>query len=138
MANRFSYVGLSAAAGASLLLLTGVGAAAEAKSPQDTVVIAPRYPEALRTVRVSQRDLDLSNRAGRKMLVARVDAAARTVCEDSLYEGGLDASQQSHCFDAAWAGARPQIYRAQRRAVEMARNGFSSIAPAAIIVSAAL
>ena len=112
------------------------GAGSAALAQQTTVVVAPRYSDALRTVQVSPRDLDLRGSSGRKLLVSRIDDAAKKVCDSDLYQGGLDVTEQANCFNAAWAGARPQMYRAFDRAVVMASGGGISSTAAAIQVSA--
>ena len=81
--------------------------------------------------RVSYRDLNLAMARDQQRLIRRVDFAVSQLCPDIAYVG------DPRCRSYAWEGAKPQIARAVDRAKQIARSGFSTIAPVAIVISAA-
>jgi UrcA family protein len=93
-------------------------------------VMGPRDDD--RMVRlVSYRDLNLALAQDEQRLVQRVGGAVRSVCrEEMIYLLG-----HRSCRNRAWNGARPQIAQAIERAKQIARNGFSPIAPVAIVIA---
>lgn len=82
--------------------------------------------------RVSYRDLNLASVQGEKRLVYRVRGAIGRVCPD---DGTGPLNELNRCRSYAWDGAEPQIDLAVKRAREIATNGFSAIAPVAIVIA---
>ena len=115
---------------ASLLIATAAFAA-----QNKPVVVYAEPPENVRTERISYADLDLNQRGHARKLNLRVAGAVKRVC---LYEDrtGLQDRGYYACADSAWDDARPQIAQAVARAREIALTGKSSIAAAAITISA--
>jgi len=101
---------------------------------QEPVVVRAQPLEGARTEHVSYADLDLAAFPAQRKLQLRVASAVKRVClyHDNL---GLQDADYSACADGAWNGAAPQIAQAIQRAREMALNGKSSIAAAAITIS---
>lgn len=118
--------------GVTASLLAAVAAPASAQ--ERPVVVYAQPQENVRTVRVSYADLDLTQVRQERKLNLRVAGAVKRVC---LYEdrSGLQDRGYYSCADGAWDGARPQIAQAVARAKDIALNGKSSIAMAAITIS---
>ena len=117
----------ASAIGSSLAVAVLIGTASEA-SARDVKVVAHR-PGDIQTERVSYADLDLTSVRGARKLNARVEGAVSRVCFAFDY---IDSDTKANCRSYAWNGAKPQIELATRRANELAKNGFSTIAPVAI------
>jgi hypothetical protein len=81
--------------------------------------------------RVSYRDLNLAMARDQQRLIRRVGFAVSQLCPDIAYVG------DPRCRPYAWERAKPQIARAVDRAKQIARSDFSTIAPVAIVISAA-
>ena len=102
---------------------------ASAQPSERFTVTGPRT-DAPRTERVSYRDLNLVIPQDEKRLVRRVGFAVNHVCPQGIFR-----IEPSGCRSDAWDGAKPQIALAVERAKQIASNGFSSIAPVAIVIS---
>lgn len=103
------------------------------------VVTAPPEETELVVRYVSYADLDLALPVGQSTLNDRVGFAITDVCtEANRFDSGSFSfkSGLKTCSNAAWDDARPQIARAFQRANEIAATGNSSIAAAAISISA--
>lgn len=98
------------------------------------IVVVARQAEDVPTRRVSYADLNLASLSGEKMLTRRVTGAVRSVCNESVGDGG-NVHDYFDCRSFAWAGARPQMTLAIQRARQIARAGSSSIAAVAITIS---
>lgn len=109
--------------------------ASPALAGQEPVVVYAEPEEAVRTERVSFADLDLATKSGERGLHRRVAAAVRTVCADDFTGSALPSTEFYRCSDGAWAKARPQMAQAVTRAQQLALNGKSSLAAAAITIS---
>ena len=116
--------------GGSLAAAVLIGTATQA-SARDIKVVAQRQSD-IQTERVSYADLDLTSARGVRKLNARVDGAVSRVCFAFDY---IDSDTKANCRSYAWNGAKPQIELAARRANELVRTGFSSIAPVAIRIA---
>ena len=117
---------------ASAALLAAVPAFAGQGQP---VVVYAEPSDNVRTVRVSYADLDLSSKAGEQQLATRVSGAVEKVCLFGVDGPRLQSSGYYQCAGDAWTDARPQMARAIARARDIALNGKSSIAAAAITIS---
>lgn len=116
--------------------LAGTATAVQAQSQSDKPVVVRAQPDDLTpTRRVSYADLDLASLAGEKTLYHRVSGAVSDVCIDAVGASSTSITNQS-CRKFAWNGAEPQMKRAIDRAREIAANGFSTIAPVAIMIAA--
>lgn len=100
---------------------------------KDVTVIAAS-PDELPRATVNIADLNLASASGQKTMTRRVGSAVRVVCAHE--DTGALASNYRHCQDVAWDSARPQMARAIQRAEQLAATGSSSIAAAAISISA--
>lgn len=98
------------------------------------VIVYGEQSENVRTERVSYADLDLATAEDQQILNGRVSGAVKRVClyRDSI--GHMFESNYDNCADGAWDDARPQIAQAVARARDIALNGKSSIAAAAITI----
>jgi UrcA family protein len=100
---------------------------------REVIVKAPPKDDIPRRY-VSYSDLNLVQPAGLKTLNRRVNSAVREVCRESVGPSG-DFYIEMGCRSLAWDGARPQIDRAVERALQIAANGYSNIAPVSISLS---
>jgi UrcA family protein len=107
-------------------------AAAQSQSPE-VIVSAPARDVVRRQVHHS--DLNLASHPGEKILLRRVDLAVKGMCRDIVGPGIVQWVVENGCRADAWDSARPQIRRAVHRARDIALNGKSSIATAAITIS---
>lgn len=117
---------------ASAILFAAAPALAGQNQP---VVVYGEKSDDVRTERVSYTDLDLATAAHQQILKGRVTGAVKRVC---LYRESIGRQFESNydsCADAAWDSANPQMAQAIARAREIALNGKSSIAAAAITIS---
>ena len=125
---------ISSLIAACAIVSSGAALAGQPSGSNADVVVkaAPRseYP----TRYVSYSDLNLVHEAGLKTLNRRVNSAVREVCREST-GGSDDFYLEMGCRSFAWDGARPQIDRAVERAVQIAANGYSTIAPVSISLS---
>ena len=119
------------AIGSAALLAAGPAFAGQGKP----VVVYGEAVENVRTVRVSYADLDLASAKGERELSARVGGAVQQVCLFGVDGPRLQSSGYHECAGEAWTSARPQMANAIARANEIALNGKSSIAAAAITIS---
>jgi UrcA family protein len=115
---------------ASAILL---GAGPAFAGQEQPVNVYGEQSEDVRTERVSYADLNLALDEHRKLLNGRVSGAVKRVC---LYRESVGVLENSYdiCADGAWSEARPQIAQAIARARDIAMNGKSSIAAAAITI----
>ena len=116
---------------ASAILL---GAAPAYAGQDQPAVVYGEDSENFRTERVYFGDLDLASQNGERQLNRRVAATVRSVCLTDFTGSALQSAEFDRCADGAWAGARPQIARAVAQARDIAMNGKSSIAAAAITI----
>lgn len=125
---------LRALAGTATLALVCVTLAAGAAAQNRSATVTAPSGDQM-TERVSYRDLNLAIKADEKTLFRRVGGAVHRICY--RINGGVSATSEEHmsCSSDAWAGARPQIRTAVRRAQEIALTGNSTIAAAAITIS---
>jgi UrcA family protein len=117
---------------ASVFLLAAGPAFAGQGQP---VVVYGEQPANVRTERVSYADLNLATAEHQKILNNRVSSAVKHVCLYRESVGRMFESSYDYCADGAWDVANPQIAQAIARAHEIALNGKSSIAAAAITIS---
>jgi UrcA family protein len=107
-----------------------VATQASAQQNERFTVTGPRFGDAP-IERVSYRDLNLAMARDQDRLMKRVGFAVNQLCPGIAYLG------DPRCRSSAWDGAKPQIALAVDRAKQIARNGFSTIAPVAIVLSVA-
>ena len=81
---------------------------------------------------VSYADLNLASAADEGILKVRVRVAVNEVCDEAV--GHRDQYDFRGCTYDSWAGARPQISRAVRRARDIALTGSSPLAAVAITI----
>jgi UrcA family protein len=81
---------------------------------------------------VSYLDLNLASATDQSILKGRVGFAVNEVCNEAV--GNRDPFDFRDCTYDSWAGARPQIARAVRRARDIALTGSSPIAAVAITI----
>ena len=96
------------------------------------VLVVPTVSQAAQpnSVHVSYADLNLAKEAGRAVLHARVDAAARSVCEiEDSRDFGL-AKATSACRSDAIAAAKPAV----DSAIASMRRGSVTVAGAASLI----
>lgn len=117
---------------ASTILLAAGPAFAGQSQP---VVVYGEPDENVRTVYVSYADLDLATLKGERQLNGRVSGAVRQVCLFGADGPRIQSGAYYDCSDEAWTSATPQMARAVARARELALNGKTSIAAAAITIS---
>lgn len=117
---------------ASAFLLAAAPAIAGQGQP---VVVYGEQPANVRTERVSYADLNLATAEHQKILSSRVSGAVKRVCLYRESVGRMFESSYDDCADGAWDVANPQIAQAIARARDIALNGKSSIAAAAITIS---
>jgi len=123
---------LLAACAVTLAVFTATAPAMAKSQP----IVVTAIPEDVPVRFVSYGDLNLAKATDEKMLVRRVRSATDDVCTESVPDGTAITSAFLSCRAHAWQGARPQIDRAVTRAREIAANGWSTIAPVAISISA--
>ena len=99
------------------------------------VVVYGEPNEDIRTVHVSYADLDLATVRGERQLNSRVSGAVKEVCLFGVDGPRLQGSGYHECAGEAWTSATPQMAQAITRARELALNGKTSIAAAAITIS---
>jgi UrcA family protein len=116
------------------ILPSGVALAGPASGDDPEVVVKAPLKSDFPTRYVTYSDLNLVHPAGLKTLNGRVNSAVREVCREST-AGSADFYLEMGCRSFAWDGARPQIDRAVERAVQIAANGYSTIAPVSISLS---
>ena len=92
---------------------------AYSQASRDVVVQAQTNPDVL-TATVNFSINDIRSLAGQQALVRRVRQATHEVCPE--YASGFNLDFLS-CRGLAWAGAKPQIDRAIKRATTMADTG---------------
>lgn len=109
-----------------------VSSAAFAQAP----VVVEGQPADVPTEHVRYADLDLATESGARKLEGRVVGAIRRVCNANGNYGGTLAQVHRACRINARAQARPQLAQAIVRAGEFASAGTTSIAAAAIVISA--
>jgi UrcA family protein len=114
----------------AILLATGPAFAGQGQP----VVVYGEQPANVRTERVSYTDLNLATDDHQKILNSRVSGAVKRVCLYRESIGRMFESSYDSCADGAWDVANPQIGQAIARAHEIALNGKSSIAAAAITI----
>lgn len=119
---------------ACAILPSGVALAAPASSEDREVVVKAPMESEFPTRYVTYSDLNLAHPAGLKTLNGRVNSAVGEVCREST-GGSTDFYLEMGCRSFAWDGARPQIDRAVERAIQIAANGYSTIAPVKISLS---
>jgi UrcA family protein len=119
----------------ALTLASCLAATPAAAAQGQPVTVYAERDANVRTARVSYADLDLASAKGERTLVRRVARAVKKVC---LFEDGQRTLQDSSyysCERGAWDDAKPQIALASQRARDIAMNGSSKIAAAAIRIS---
>jgi UrcA family protein len=102
-----------------------------ARPAKQVVVIGEEQP----TRHVSLADLNLRAEDDRKVLVHRVRAAVRSVCDEALGPSPIYYAEQS-CRKLTWTDTQPQLSRAFQRAQEVAASGSGMSAVASITVQA--
>ena len=121
-------------------VLSGVAASLVTTVPANAqgrpVVVYGQENEYIPTEHVSFADLNLASRGGERMLQARVSKAVDRVCQYNGGGIGLIDNGYVNCAFGAWKDARPQMALAIARARDIALNGRSSIAAAAITITA--
>ena len=117
---------------ASTILLAAGPAFAGQGQP---VVVYGEPDENIRTVHVSYADLDLATPKGERQLNGRVSGAVKNVCLFGADGPRLQSGGYYDCAGEAWTSATPQMAQAVARAHELALNGKTSIAAAAITIS---
>lgn len=101
----------------------------------DITVFAARPVADRYVIEIPVADLDLSRPSDIVRLRTRVGLAARQGCAIRLYDPPLTANEHRGCVEDAVGGAASQLRRAERRALEIARTGRSSIPPVVIALS---
>jgi UrcA family protein len=115
----------------AILLIAGPAFAGQGQP----VVVYGEQNENVRTEHVSYADLDLASAKGERQLYRRVSGAVRRVCLYHFDGAALRTLDYEQCSDGAWSEARPQMAQAAQRARDIALNGKSSIAAAAITIT---
>lgn len=111
---------MTAAGFIGVLLVSAAAQPAYSQASRDVVVQAQTNPDVL-TATVKFSINDIRSLAGQKTLVRRVRQATYDVCP-GYQETGFFTDSIS-CPSLAWAGAKPQIDRAIKRAMAMADTG---------------
>ena len=128
-----NYAKALAMCGATLIAAVSLGTTASsvhARPLGKVTVTAP--PRDVYTRTVSYADLNLASLPGEQMLGKRVRSAVSDVCTDAV--GRANRIDFRDCSFDSWTRAHPQMTAAVRRAREIAANGYSSIAAAAITI----
>lgn len=112
--------------------LAAIASPAKAQG-QRLEVVGKKTDNPTRAVRYA--DLALASLEGQKMLKRRVASAVSSVCNEAVGET-RELSDDRACHDFAWEGARPQMALAIQRARDIAATGSSSIAAAAVTITA--
>jgi UrcA family protein len=123
------------ACGAVLVTSVAIGVTAaplHARPPQAVVVTA--HPDDFVTRRISYADLNLAALPGERTLNRRIGYAVTSLCDEAIGGSTVDFTYKN-CTYGAWRDARPQVALAAQRAREIAANGTSLIAAAAISIS---
>lgn len=107
--------------------------ASPAQAKEKPVVVQAPFNDEVPVRRVTYADLDLTKKAGEKMLHRRVGRAVLEVCDD--FNPGADRFQLIDCRGFAWDGARPQIARAVGLARGTAVADGSGSASSAIVIN---
>ena len=115
------------------VILTSAGFATAPVDAKTRTVVVEAQDRPIE--RVSYRDLNLVLASHQKILNGRVTGAVRNVCAEAA-TSAPDPYAGIGCRSYAWKGAKPQISLAIQRAREIAQTGSSSIAAAAITISA--
>ena len=123
---------------AACAVTLAIFAAASPATAKDRPIVVTAIQEDVPVRYVSYRDLNLVLAKDEKRLVSRVRVAARDVCQESVQSDTPFSTYFMKCRSNAWQGAAPQIDRAVTRAREIAANGWSSIAPVAITITASV
>ena len=110
---------MTAAGFIGVLLVSAAAQPAYSQASRDVVVQAQTNPDVL-TATVNFSIKDIRSLAGQQALVRQVRQATYEVCPEYASEFNLDFLS---CRDRAWAGAKPQIHRAIKRAMTMADTG---------------
>lgn len=128
-----------AIAGATAVVGSGfalaLAAPAVAQNGKPVIVRAQPLDADIPIRRVSYRDLNLASAEDQNRLNQRVRRAVTQVCLESTGRNAV-LSVQLSCRSDSWDRAEPQIDLAVRRAMDIAANGYSSIAPVAIAIVA--
>ena len=128
-----NYAKALAMCGATLIAAASLATTAtpvHARPLGKVTVIAP--PRDVYTRTVSYADLNLASLSGEQTFGKRVRSAVSEVCTDAV--GRANNSDFRDCSFDSWTRAHPQMTNAVRRAKEIAANGYSSIAAAAITI----
>ena len=110
---------MTAAGFIGVLLVSAAAQPAYSQASRDVVVQAQTNPDVL-TATVNFSIKDIRSLAGQQALIRRVRQATYEVCPE--YASGF-TSDSIYCRGLAWAGAKPQIDRAIKRATTMADTG---------------
>ena len=129
-----SAIAFAALTAFSLTAAVVVALPAAAQSQSAEVVVSAPARDVVRR-QVDHNDLNLASRPAEKILLRRVDVAVKGMCREIVGPGIVQWVVESSCRADAWDSARPQIRRAVHRAQDIALNGKSSIAAAAITIS---
>ena len=111
---------MTAAGFIGVLLVSAAAQPAYSQASRDVVVQAQKNPDVL-TATVKFSINDIRSLAGQKTLIRRVRQATYEVCPNYQESGFIKDSIS--CPSLAWAGAKPQIDRAIKRAMTMADTG---------------
>jgi UrcA family protein len=117
--NVRSLACMTAAGFLGVLLVSAAAQPANSQASRDVVVQAQTNPDVL-TATVNFRINDIRSLAGQQALIRRVRQATYEVCPE--YVSGF-TTDSLYCRGLAWAGAKPQIDRAIKRAMTLADTG---------------
>lgn len=126
----------------SLCATVAASVVAVSSSPatgKSSPIFVQAQPEEMVTRHISYADLDLARPAGARALFTRVNSAVNGLCGQvaaSRDVSILTSVATKRCSRTTWDQARPQIDSALMRAREIAMSGRSSIAAAALVISA--
>ena len=122
---------MTAAGFIGVLLVSAAAQPAYSQASRDVVVQAQTNPDVL-TATVNFSIKDIRSLAGQQALIRRVRQATYEVCPE--HASGF-TSDSIYCRGLAWAGAKPQIDRAIKRATTMADTGAPMIITIGIIAA---
>jgi UrcA family protein len=128
-----NYAKALAMCGATLIAAVSLGTTASqlhARPLGKVTVTAPPRDVYARTV--GYADLNLASLSGQQALGQRVRLAVSGVCKDAVGQGY--PSDVRDCSFDSWTRAHPQMTAAIHRARDIAANGSSPIAAAAITI----
>lgn len=129
--TRYHYfIAGAAAVGGALLAIPALAENPTGGPAADDITVSPNTA----TGKVDFADLDLTSSSGQDILVARVKAMARVVCDHALGRPA-DPLDSSECRFSALNDARPQIRRAFATSHELAARGQVSVTTVEIAVS---